>query len=282
MTTRLSTITGSGRWLAHGGLLLLLLSASAPAAAQGAAIAQGYQTVSSGVGFGTIVSLASSGASRVEPANLGNATSLVGVAANEPVLQLSDGSKSNVQVVVSGSADVLVSDANGAVRAGDKIAVSPLAGVGMKATSSGEVVGTAQQALSSVKTVTEQAQGKDGQRITVHVGKVPVSVNVVYYSAVSSGGSVAAYVPPFLQSLANSLAGKAVSPLRVIIGAVALLLGFFAVSIMLYVGVRSGVISLGRNPLAADALRRGMVDVLIAALGVLIVTGVLVSAVILA
>ncbi|HUB93824.1 MAG TPA: hypothetical protein VMB52_04955 [Verrucomicrobiae bacterium] len=270
--------------LLHVGLLLLLLMLStAPVAAQGGAISQAYQTSTSGINQGVLVSTVASGSTDVKPADTADASMLVGVAAEEPELELSSSgkSKSSVQVVVGGSTEVLVSDANGAINAGDKIAVSPLAGIGMKATGAGEVVGTAQKALSSVKTVTQEAKGTNGQTITVHVGLIPVAINVVYYTAVSSGGTVSAYVPPFLQTVANTIAGKAVSPLRVLVGTVALLLGFFAVIIMLYVGVRSGVISLGRNPLAADALRRGMVDVLIAALGILVVTGVIVSAVIL-
>ena len=116
----------------------------------------------------------------------------------------------------------------------------------------------------------------------MRVGLVPVAINAVYYSAPSAGGSFAAYVPPFLQEVANSIAGRAVSPLRVLLGAAALLFGFFTVTVMIYTSVRSGVISLGRNPLAAGALRSGMADVLIAALGVLVVTGVIVAAVVLA
>ncbi len=246
------------------------------------AIAQDYKTDASGISQGALVSMASSGSNQVVLAIAGNASSLVGVAASNPVLQLSGSTGvSDIQVVVGGSTEVLVSDANGAVKSGDKIAASPLAGIGMKATAAGEVVGTAQETLAAVKTVTEPTKGKNGQNITVHVGMVPVAVNVVYYGGLASQGTVSDYVPPFLQTLANTVAGKAVSPLRVLIGAAALLLGFFAVTVMLYVGVRSGVLSLGRNPLAVDALRRGMVDVFIGAVGVLVVTGVIVAAVVL-
>jgi hypothetical protein len=141
-------------------------------------------------------------------------------------------------------------------------------------------VGTAQKSLSSVKVATEQFKTTKGKRVTLHVGQLPVAINVAYYSAASSVGSFAGFVPPFVQNLANIVAGKAVSPLRVLIGTVALLLGFFTVALILYADVRNGVISLGRNPLAASVIRRGMVDILLAALGVLAVTGVVVAAVI--
>jgi hypothetical protein len=279
----------SGRALTFRGILCLvgvllpllaLWPVAAAAAAPPSGISQGYETSAPGIGEGALVSLAASGSSQVKPATTATAASLIGIAATEPVLELS-GSESSIQVVVSGSAAALVSDTNGAVKAGDKITVSPLDGIGMKAIGSGEVVGTAQKALSSVKTVARQVRGKDGQAITVHIGLLPVAVNVVYYSASSSQGGVSAYVPPFLQSLANTVAGKAVSPFRVLVGSLALLLGFSAAFLMLYVAIRNGVVSLGRNPLAESALRRGIVDVLIGALSILVVTGVVVAAVLL-
>jgi hypothetical protein len=264
-------------------MVLLLSLTLVPFATASAAstISQAYQTNSSDVSEGTLVSLASSGSGDITPATIANAPNLAGVAVNKPVLQLSTGAKGSVQVALGGSTQVLVSDANGKVYAGDKITVSPLAGVGMKAIDSGEIVGTAQKPLSLVNTVVEQVKGTNGQQVTVHVGLLPVTISVSYYSATSTSGTVSAFVPPFLQDVANSVAGKAVSPLRVLIGTIALLLGFFATTLMLYVGVRSGVISNGRNPLAEAALRRGMVDVLISALGVLVVTGVIVAAVVL-
>lgn len=266
-------------WGSVGALMVCLLF-SGVAAAQGG-ISQGYQTSATNLSQGELVSLVSSGSSQVQAATLSNASNLVGVAADKPVLELSGNGKSDVQVVVGGTSYVLVSDANGAVNAGDKITVSPLGGIGMKALGSSEIIGTAQRSLKNTKTVTEQAKGKDGKQITVHVGLVPVAVNVVYYSSAPSAGNVSAFVPPFFQNLANAVAGKAVSPLRVLLGAITLLLGFIAVMVMLYVAVRSGVISLGRNPLAANALRRGMFDIFLAALGVLMITGVIVAAVVL-
>lgn len=244
------------------------------------AISQSYLTSSSSIIQGELVSLVTTGSNVVVPATPGNAVSLVGIAADKPVLELSNTGKSSIQVATSGSMTVLVSDANGPVKAGDKITASPIAGIGMRAIGSGEIVGTAQKSLSSITTVTEEATGTNGQRLTYHVGLLPIAINVVYYSAVSSSGSVSAYVPPFLQNLANSVVGKSVSPVRVLIATVALLLGFFAVIVMLYAAIRSSVISLGRNPLAEDALRRGMADIIIGAVAVLIITGTLVAAVV--
>jgi hypothetical protein len=268
-------------WYLCIALLLSLLSAPIAYAVTSGAISQGYETTSSNIGQGALVSLVSTDSNDVEPAGSSNAGTLVGVAANKPVLELSNGTASSIQVVTSGTAEALVSDANGPVNVGDKITASPIEGVGMKALRPGEVVGTAQKSLSAVSTLKQHVISSTGKTVTINVGLLPIAVNVVYYSASSSLGTPSSFVPPFLQALADALTGKQVSPLRVLVGMVALLLGFVAVTVMLYVSIRSGIISIGRNPLAEGVLRRGLVDVIIAAMGVLIVTVVVVYVVLL-
>jgi len=48
---------------------------------------------------------------------------------------------------------------------------------------------------------------------------------------------------------------------------------------MLYAAIRNQIISIGRNPLAQAELRKGLVDVIVAAIGVLIITVVVVYSV---
>lgn len=271
------------RWLAI--LLplaaLLQLAPNANAAAGSSAIAQGYSANSNNIGQGALVSIISSGSGSVEPANSNNATNLIGVAADRPVIELSGGSGSTIQVVVNGTTQALVSDVNGTVKVGDKITPSPVSGIGMKANSSAEIVGTALKDLSSVAKTKETVTNKQGKQVTIHVGLLPIAVNVAYYSASAGAGAVSSLVPPFLQNLANSVTGRQVSALRVLLGFIALILGFTIAVVMLYVSIRSDMISIGRNPLAESALRRGLVDVIVAAIGVLLVTAVIVYAVLL-
>jgi hypothetical protein len=267
-------------WVLFGGLLALFLFTSVTHAAP-AGISQSYNTSSTNIAQGALLSLTSSDGNAVEPATTDNVSRLVGVAANKPLVELSKGDSSSVSVVVSGSTKALVTDLNGAVKTGDKITISPISGIGMKASDATEVVGTAQADFSSVITTSQKVEGQNGSE-TVKVGLLPIAVNVAYYSASSSKGALSSLVPPFMQSLANSLAGKQVSPLRVLIGTIALLLGFITVISMLYASIRSGVTSIGRNPLAEKALRKGLVDVVIAAIGLLIVTAVIVYIVLLA
>ncbi len=261
-------------------MAVLFLSA-APALAASAGISQSYNTSSTNIAQGALLSLTSSNGTSVEPANTSNITRLVGLAADKPLVELTKGDSSSVSVVVSGSAKALVSDVNGTIKTGDKITISPISGIGMKASDASEIIGTAQADLSSVATTNQTVSGQNSTSETIHVGLLPVAVNVAYYSASSSKGALSSFVPPFLQSLANNLSGHQVSPLRVLLGTLALLLGFITVISMLYASIRSGVTSIGRNPLAEKALRKGLVDVVIAAIGLLIVTVAIVYVVLL-
>jgi hypothetical protein len=257
---------------------IMALSVSTPVlGATTGAISQDYGTNTTGITAGELLSLSSAGSSVVEPANsTTNVSRLIGVAADKPLLELSGKGSSSVQVVVGGTSSALVSDINGPVKIGDKITASPVSGVGMKAVNSAEVVGVAQANLDAVPMVTRNVIGTNGKNVSIKIGLLPIAVVVEYYSVTAATGTASSRVPPFLQSLANQLTGKQVSPLRVLFGAVLLIMGFAAVTFMLYVAIRSGIISIGRNPLAERALRKGLVDVIIAALGVLTVTAVIV------
>jgi len=242
------------------------------ATAASGAISQSYQTDTTDITSGALVGLTAAKSGLVSPVSNSNATTLVGIATSKPLVELSATKQRSVQVAVSGTVDALVSDANGPVNSGDKITASPINGIGMKATTASEIVGTAQASLSSVKTVIKAFATTNGQKVSVKVGLLPVTVAVSYYSASASEGTIASILPPFLQSIANTLTGKQVSPLRVLLGTCALLLGFVAVTVMLYVAIRSQLISIGRNPLAESAIRKGLVDAIVAAIGVLLIT----------
>lgn len=246
-------------------LFFLLLPVSVSAAG---AISQGFRTNSDKITTGTLLSLSST-QGIVEPASSNNISNLVGVAGSAPLIELSSPGK-NVQVVVSGLTEVLVSNVNGNIQAGDKITASPFSGIGMKATGSTEIVGIAQASLNSARTISESVIDRQGKRVSVKVGAIPIEINVAYYSANNNTASL--LLPPFLQSIANTISGSEVSPGRVLASALTLILGFGTVSIMLYSSIRSSIISVGRNPLANTALRKSLIDVLIMAAGVLSIT----------
>jgi hypothetical protein len=218
---------------------------------------------------GTLVDLKTGTANAVEKATSARAPQLLGVVASKPLVALGNG-PNEAQVVVSGATPTLVSSLNGNISVGDKITASPIQGIGMKAGTSTEIVGTAESNLSDDIIATRQVKDNNGKTVSVKIGVIAVQVGVSYYTAPES--KLNDLIPPFLVNLASIIAGKFISPVRVLVAFGCLLVGFIITGIMLQAGVRAGIISLGRNPLAAKSLRRSLIDVLATSLGLLVLT----------
>jgi hypothetical protein len=230
-----------------------------PAHAQGnSSISQGFQTTNNNISSAALVGIQKDSSNAIELSATSNKDRMVGVVGDKPLIELSGGG-SGVQVVTSGLTLALVSDINGKVVNGDKITASPIEGIGMKATESSMVVGTAQGDLSGVETETREVKTKGGTKQKVHIGLLPVQVSVAYYSVPEGAG--ASFVPSFLQDLANSVSGRNVSPVRVLVAALILLLLFVSITVLLYSAVRSSIISIGRNPLSESAVRKSLLEV---------------------
>ena len=231
-------------------------------------IAQGFQTniPKENLKAGALVSFTKGNPNAVELATSDTAVRIAGVIDQLPLVAISTSSE-KVQVVLNGTTTVLVSDINGAVKSSDKITASPIAGVGMRATSDSQVVGTAQADFKLSGSETQSIKDKAGKTHTVHIGYVPLQVGVAYYQAPGSN-----FLPPFLQNIANSIAGRPTSLIRILLASLLLLLGFVIMSVLIYSAVRSSVTSLGRNPLAANAIHKGLFQSGIAALVIFAVT----------
>lgn len=226
-------------------------------AVSAAAIAQGFQTSETDVRPGALLSLKEGSPDNVEYANQERIDELVGVAGENPLISLTDGGQT-VQVVTSGVTAALVSNINGEVKTGDKITASPIEGVGMKATSSNIVLGAAQADLTSVKTTEHTVTDTDGTQHTVLIGLIPVQVNVTFYAAPADKNM---FLPAFLQDFANGVVGKEVSPVRVMIAAIIMVLAFLSIAVLLYASVKSSIISIGRNPLSEVSVRKSLLQI---------------------
>ncbi len=232
-----------------------------------AAISQGFKTNETDLAAGALVSLTSGSQSTIQLSNTDRVNQLIGVIGDKPLIELSNSDK-EAQVVISGTTLALVSDINGDVKSGDRITASPINGVGMRANTSALVVGTAQSDLSTVTTTTRSINDKQGKAQNVKVGAIPIQINVTYYVAPEDKN---AFLPPFLQSLANSVAGRDVSPVRVLVSSLVLVFGFLSIAVLLYSSIRSSIISIGRNPLSEGAVRKSLFEVGATALGILLV-----------
>lgn len=254
--------------LALGGFLLALFAYVPLYAQDNSAIAQGFQTQDPNMAVGALASLKTTSGNSIELANITTAEQLVGVVADKPLIGL-DTENTQIQVVTSGVTLALVSDINGSVKTGDKITASPIDGVGMKTQRSATIVGTAQADLTSAKVTERTITDTSGQQHTVKIGSIPVQVNVTFYASPEERTTI---LPPFLQNMANALAGREVAAIRVVLAAAVLVLSLISVAVLLYSSVQSSIISIGRNPLSEGAVRKGLLQVGFTIFGILLLT----------
>lgn len=222
--------------------------------------------------LGSIVSLVEESQDRVEPATIQNAGDIYGVVVNDQdaLLSFNIDNERQVNVANSGIVPVLVSDLNGEIKRGDHITASPITGVGMKATSNVKVIGVAQRDFTQEQSSEHTYTDSNGQEETVMLGEVPVYVNVSYYFKEPDKS----LIPSALQNLANSVAGKEVKPLPIIVSAVIFVVTLIAVASIMFSMVRSSIISVGRNPMSQSAIYRNLMQISALVIGILSVATV--------
>jgi hypothetical protein len=220
-------------------------------------ISQSY-TTSETIALDSIVSLKNNTSDQVIASTNSNSDSLLGVVidANNSLLSLSNNQNNQVQVATSGTSQVLVSNINGDITTGDHITASPISGVGMKATDNVRIVGIAQGSLTSANGSQQTYTDKQGASHSALMGQIPVLINVSYYFKEPDK----TLVPPALQNVANSLAGKTVNTLPIIISAAIFIITIIVVASIIYAMIRSSIISIGRNPLSQSAVYRNIVQ----------------------
>jgi len=266
--------------IAAGIVLLLSLGAVLPAAATSAptatdGIAQSYTATDSSIRQGMIVGLDRQDTTKVVLLTTHNVADMLGVAisASDAPLALS-GSTTTTQVYVatSGQYNVLVSNQNGAISIGDYVSISGLNGIGMKAQDTEQtVLGRAVSAFSgssSSATSSATVTASNGAKTTVSIGVITVAVNVISNPNLGKGTGD---LPGFLQVASSSIANKSVSAPRVYLSLGVLVLTAFISGSLLYSGVRNGVVSIGRNPLARRSIVRSVMQVVLVSVIVFII-----------
>jgi hypothetical protein len=225
---------------------------------------------------GMIVELKPKDQSTVIPLASQDIRNMLGVAVpvNAAAIVLTPKSAPAGQVLVaaSGRYSLLVSDQDGSIKTGDYLAVSALAGIGMKAGADQvEIIGRAAAAFDGKSNVIEAVPLKNsqGHTSTVAIGYIPVDVRL----APNPQFKNASNLPGFLTRAANSVANKPVSLPRIYLSAVVLLATLFITGSMFYSSIRSGIVAIGRNPLAKKSIGRGLVQTFIAAL-IIFIAGV--------
>ncbi|MES2971101.1 MAG: hypothetical protein V4702_02145 [Patescibacteria group bacterium] len=251
--------------------LLIILSAAQSLSAQN--VTSGYDS-DQPIQRGMIVRLKKDDATKVEPVNKENAEHIHGVvvSANDAPLSIAvDGQK--VFVSKTGRYDVLVSSQNGAISQGDYIAVSAFAGIGMRAGDTEPyIIGRALANFNDSTDVVSTSQVKDstGANRDIKIGRISLDIGVAKNPLLKGSK---ADLPEFLQKAATTVAGKPVNAVRVYIGILILAITTVVAGSLLYGGVRSALISIGRNPLSRKSIIRSMFQVIITGL-IVFITGV--------
>ncbi len=250
-------------WYVSGVLAFVLLSITALVSAQ--TVSQAYDA-SDKVQRGMIVMINPKNSKQVLPLTTDDPNSMHGVvvAANETVLSLGgDGKTSQVFVANNGKYEALVSTQNGPIKTGDLIAISSLDGIGMKASGAQTVV------LGKALTSFDGKQRISGSMVlksnvgkqTVNIGKIVVDISIAHNPlAVNVTGPP---VPAFFKKAGEVISGKPVSTVRLYISIVILIVTVFVTGSLLYGGVRSSLVAIGRNPLAKKSIARGLIQVIV-------------------
>lgn len=235
---------------------------------------QGY-AADTPIDIGTIVELSSKGSNKVQAVEQSQLQNMFGVAIdrNQVPIAISNPSVANeTYVAVSGTYNVLVSTQGGPVAAGDYITLSSVNGVGMKASTKektvfGRAAGSFDGKGVTLGTTTiKDTSGSTHQ--TVSIGMVPVTINIQHNPIIQS---TKVDVPSFLEKLGQQIAQKQVSPVRIYLSLAITAVSLITALIVLYAGVRNGIIAIGRNPMTKKSIFRALFEVILTSLLILIV-----------
>lgn len=253
--------------LASGGLLFWVFGVQNVLAAS-PNISRSYDSGKS-ISAGSLVSLDPGRDGYILEANTSNSASLIGVVvdSNESLVAIDPG-KSKLQVATSGSALALVSSVNGDVRVGDQIGASPFTGIGMRADQGERIIGLALSDFSS-KTKgarSERVVTKSGREQNIYVGLIRVSI-VPGTSSEQQSDKLSA-----LQKAVQSLTGRMIATWRILASLVILTGALILLVTLIYSAIYSGIVSIGRNPLAKYSIFRALGSIAVMSVGVIIVT----------
>jgi hypothetical protein len=258
------------RFLMISGLALFGICTAGIVHAQ--TVTQGYQS-DQPLQQGMIVRNTPGDTSKVEAVSQKTIDDMLGVviSSGDAAVALTNPEASNqVYVATTGQYDVLVSTQDGPISQGDYITISSLAGVGMKAETSQQlVIGKALTAFDGSNPETTATLTTNKGKKEVGLGHVPIEVTVAHnplYEKEQDAG-----VPKFLSKAAELVTNRPVSAFRIYAGLTVLVLSIIVAGCILYAGVRSGMTSIGRNPLAKKTIWRSMIQVTIMALIVFVI-----------
>lgn len=219
-------------------ILPLISPAWVQAASSGASVDYVYQIKDIQSQNGDIISNYPQGLART---NIAYDSNLFGVIETNPLMVYRRIDNQGTPIAKEGTVEVNVTTQNGVIKPGDYITSSSTAGKGQRATQSGYVLGVA-------------LTGLDGQNAS---GQVLVALNIQYLdtsgSPIRSSELLSAFNSALLKNLQNP--DKFIQIIRYSAAAIAILIGFGVGFLTFSRSIPKGVEAIGRNPLAANAIR---------------------------
>ncbi len=174
---------------------------------------------------------------------------------SESPIALTSG-KDSIYVATSGKHSVLVSDQKGVIKPGDYISMSNIDGIAAKAdTVQNFVLGRAAESFDGKNKAITNVAGVKVARI---------SVDILPKGNPTKKSGLAA--PESLRRVAESVAGNPVGVLKIYLAVLILLVAGTIAALLVITGVRSGIVSIGRNPLSKNAIIRGLIKTVILAI----------------
>jgi hypothetical protein len=234
---------------------------------------QGYAS-STALQYSTIVELTGTGSNTVKAVSQADAGRMYGVTVDPsalPITVSNTGLQNEAYVVTSGTYDTLVSTQAGTIQPGDFIAISSIDGVGMAAgTTNTTVFGRAVQGFNGVSDGigSQTLKNSAGTTTTVTLGIIPVAIQIEHNP---TKPSTKVNLPKALQRLGTAVAEKPISAIRTYLAIGITGLSTIMALVILYAGVRSGLIAIGRNPLSKGHVFRGLLAVILTSIIVLII-----------
>lgn len=250
-------------------VLVVLMAIFMVKAAGAQGVARGYFTHDQDLKNGMVVALSISGSGDkpyVERATRENVEKVIGVTTNSEDTFLTIGSsEQQVYIQTTGVASLFVTDINGDIKKGDKLTLSPLKGILMRANDASPTMGTALEDFSTMNAESQTVESSDGTK-TALVNRLSVSIDGILTRQPAFVESKTA-----LEKLGEAITGKRVGELQVIVALVIFFIIMVAEGSIIYGAISSGIISIGRNPMARGAIRGEIFRILIVAVIVLII-----------
>lgn len=247
-----------------GLLSLIVASVAGPLSAQ--TLNRGYKS-DTPLQKGLLVREKEGDSSKVEAVNQSSIDKLKGVVVernDSPVTIATE--EQTVFVASTGRYEALVSDENGAVKAGDYLSISSLSGVAMKAKADqSKVLGRAVAGFDGSNSI-GKTTGQNNK--SINLGRVQTDIAIADNPLKKEFQQNP--IPKFLRNVTSSVAGEPVSSARMWMAATVFLISSFLTGMMLYGAARSSLLAIGRNPLSKTSILRGLIQVVLFAIIVFI------------